>query len=233
MVAAIPLLMGVLFWLGLSTLGLHHTRWGMPMFITPLLVSAIGIHTIIDFAKNRVTKFKTPAVVATVIVSVFATANMIASSVVTAADFLRLDTRAIATEDFERRGITADNSVYEGYTVHYPNGPWRVFNDFDVENGQLIPLENTFDYVVISSSMYGRYMAEARYVDEQRFYEILESTYPLVVEYGGRGHGGSITNPVTNIPLSLSHLLKIAAGESPKGPTIKVFAVPDEVRRVN
>ena len=231
MVLAIPLLVGVLFWVSLSTLGLHHTRWGMPMFITPLLLSAVGIHAVIDAAKNRLTRFRTPVVITVVVLSVVATANMITSAVVTSADFLRLDTRAIASDDFERRGITADNSVYEGYTVHYPNGPFRVFQHFEEVDGQLVPLEYDFDYVVISSSMYGRYMGDPRYEEEQRFYRLLEETYPLVVEYRAQGRGGSVNNPVTNIPSSVSHLLNIASGESTKGPTIKVFAVPDDLRR--
>ncbi len=231
LVLAVPILIGVLFWVSLSTLGLHHTRWGMPMFITPLLVSAVGVYFLFDAVSKKLERFKKPVTAGLVAMSVVATANMITSSVVTAADFLRLDTRAIATEDFERREITEGNSVYEGYTVHYPNGPFRVFHHFAEIDGQLIPVDDSFDYVVISSSMHGRYMADSRYVDQQRFYRILEDTYPLVVQYRAVGRSGSVTNPLTNVPISIAHIRDIYTGASTKGPTIKVFAVPDQVRQ--
>jgi hypothetical protein len=233
LVSAVPLFTGAIFWLVLSALALHWTRWGMPMYVTPLLVSAVGVYYLFDAVSKKLSRFRSPVTATLVAVSVVTTANMIANSVAISAGFLVTDTRAIATKDFERLGITEDNSVYEGYTVHNTNAPWRVFQHFEEIDGQLVPLENDFHYVVISSEMYSRYMADPKYVGEQRFYEILENTYPLIVEYSARGHEGSLINPITTIALSVSHLLNVAAGESTKGPTIKVFAVPDEVRRAN
>lgn len=232
-VQAVPLFTGALFWLLLSVLALHWTRWGMPMYVTPLLVSAVGVYYLFDWALKRFSRFQGPVTVGLVVVSVVATANLIANSVATSAGFLVTDTRAIATTDFERLGITEDNSVYEGYTVHNTNAPWRVFDQFEEIDGQLVPLSDDFDYVVISSSMYGRYFAEARYEDEQRFYRLLEETYPLVAEYRAEGHSSSSHNPLVNIPRRVNYLLSVNAGDVTKGPTIKVFAVPDNVRPQN
>ena len=230
LVIAIPLFTGVLFWLALSTLGLHWARWGMPMFVTPLLVSAAGVYYLFDVVSKKLTRFQKPVTATLVAVSVVATANLVATSVATSAGFLVTDTRAIATKDFERLGITEENSVYEGYTVHNTNAPWRVFHHFEEIDGQLIPLEDDFDYVVISSSMYGRYFAEARYEEQQRFYRLLEDTYPLVAEYSAVGGTGSSHNPLLNIPRRIAYVTGVHSGDVTKGPTIKVFAVPDDVR---
>ena len=231
LINAVPMFTGALFWVLLSVLALHWTRWGMPMYVTPLLVSAVGVYYLFHAVATRLRRFRQPVTIALVAVSVVTTANLIANSVAISAGFLVTDTRAIATKDFERLGITEDNSVYEGYTVHNTNAPRRVFQFFDEVDGQLIPVDDDFDYVVISSSMYGRYFAEGRYEDQQRFYRLLEETYPLVAEYSPVGGTGSSQNPLVNIPRRIAYVTGVQSGHVTKGPTIKVFAVPDDLRR--
>lgn len=228
LINTIPLFTGVLFWLSLSALGLHWVRWGMPMYVTPLLVSAIGIYYIIDVVPRLLPRGARTAKGILVGISVIATANLIADSVAISANLTVTDTRKAAAEDFIQRGITPNNSVYEGYTPAASDYPTRVFNDFTEQNGKLVPEEATTQYVVLSSSMYGRYANNPKYAEQQRFYALLEDQYPLVVEYQSSGGLGGSTNPLINIPRKIGTVALIAQGKVTKGPTIRVFAVTPE-----
>lgn len=231
-VKAVPFFIGAVFWIILSSLALHWIRWGMPMYLTPLLVSAVGVYFLFDLVAKKMNRFKTPARIALLGASVIATANLIASSVAISAGLLVTDTRTFAIEEFERLGVTEENSVFEGYTVHKSSMPGSVFRYFDQQENRLVPLENDFDYVVISSSMYGRYFDSAKFAERQDFYRILEETYPLVYQIGPRGESEASANPFSNVVKKSSFVLGVIRGDSMKGPTMKVFAVPDDVRHL-
>ncbi len=222
---AIPLFIGVVFWVALSTFGLHWSRWGMPMYITPILLAALGAHFVVTQIQNR--PLANRAVKASIAVIVgFALLTQVVVSIAVAAGFLRKDVRLNALNDLDQKGITADNSVYEGYTPFFPDNLRTIWDDFAIEGGQLVPLSGDTEYAIISSSVFGRFLDEERYPEEVEFYELLDQ-FPVVAEYGPKSP--EVRVPLSNIRLlgAIQSLGETALGAS-SGPVIRVFEIaPD------
>jgi len=43
---------GAIYWVMLSKIPLHWERWGLPMYITPILITAIGLQAVINYVKK-------------------------------------------------------------------------------------------------------------------------------------------------------------------------------------
>lgn len=222
-VIALPLLIGVVFWVALSTLGLHWTRWSLPMFITPLFFSAIGSFALIDFLKTRFSSHRWPWIVAFAAIGAILFSQVM-SSVATSASFLRKDVRVIALADFAQQGITPDNTAFEGYTPFEPGGFGVIFKDFEVAGDTLVPLDDKIEYVVLSESMFGRYQAEDQYVEEQEFYRLVDQNFTLIAEY--RAETPSVSLPFSQFRTvsSLASIIQTAQGAT-GGPYMKVYQI--------
>ena len=226
--AAIPLFVGVVFWVALSAFGLHWSRWGMPMYITPIMLSALGAYFVVQqattrFSANRLIQWGIAVVLG------FALLTQVVVSVATSASFLRKDVRLNALIDLTNRGITADNSVFEGYTPFFADNLCTIWDEFEIADGDLVPVSADIEYVLTSTSVAGRFTNPERYPLEVEFYELLE-TYPVVVEYGPSSPGFAL--PLANIRIigAVQSMGNTAQGAS-SGPVIRVFEVPQELRR--
>jgi hypothetical protein len=224
-VTAVPLFTGVLFWFSLSALGLHWPRWGLPMFITPLLVSAVGIDYLFRAAPRWLKRWPRLVRVSLLGLSVLVITNFGVTSLAGSLSFLATDTRQIAAHEFERLGITEANSVFEGYTVHAPNFPKRIFNRFDQTETALTPVSDATEYAVTSSAMVGRYINNPDFPERQQFYRLLQKQYPVIAEFKPRQFGGSSLNPLLNIPQRIVAIVSDVQGQTVKGPTITVYRV--------
>ena len=222
-VVALPLLIGVVFWLALSTLGLHWIRWSLPMFISPLFLSAIGSYAVVDFLKTRFSSQRWPWIVAVVGIGTILFSQVM-SSVASSASFLRKDVRLIALEDFRNQGITPDNTAFEGYTPFEPGGFGVIFDDFEVVGDTLVPLNDKIQYVVLSDSMFGRYQAEDQYQEEQEFYRLVEENFTLIAEY--QGDIPEVTVPLDNFRVmrAVRSIMQTAQGAT-DGPYLKVYQI--------
>lgn len=228
MLMAIPLFVGVLFWVALSTLGLNWPRWGMPMYITPIMLSALGAYFLVQQATTRFSGNRVIQVALAVGLG-FALLTQVMVSVATSANFLRKDVRLDALIDLTERGITPDNSVFEGYTPFFEVNFCSVWDEFEIVDDNVIPLSADTEYVLTSTSVAGRFTNPDRFPAEVEFYRMLEK-YPLVVEYGPKSPGFSL--PLANIRIvgAMESMGNTALGAS-SGPVIRVFEVPEELRR--
>lgn len=225
---AIPLFVGVVFWIALSTFGLHWSRWGMPMYITPIFLAALGAYFVVNELTKRWSNNRLLQAGVAVVVG-FALVTQVVASVAVSASFLRKDVRLNALIDLTNRGITAGNSVFEGYTPFFANNLCTMWDEFEIVDGDLVPLSNQTAYVLTSSSVAGRFTDPERYPEENVFYDLLEE-YPLVVDYGPQSPGFSL--PFSNIRIvsALESMGNTARGAS-SGPVVRVFEVPPSLRR--
>ena len=226
---AIPLFIGGVFWVALSTLGLHWARWGLPMYITPLLLAALGAYFLLNLARSA-TKARRAATIGFAVVGGFALVTQVLASVATTGTFLREDTRQIALKDFDTRGITDQNTIYEGYTPFRARWFDTIFDDVVVRDGTVNVRDPDVRYVLLSSSMYGRFMAESeRFPRENLIYELLDKDYELITTY--RAESPGVSFPFSNIRAiaalqSLANTNQGATG----GPTMKLYSVPNQSR---
>lgn len=185
MLLTVPLWLGAVFWVVLSKLPLHWERWGLPMYLSALLIAPIGAYFTWDWIRRSGRGLSWAKPVAWV-VSVIVVLNLLLGSIATMARFLVPDTLNSGRVGLEERGVTAENSVFEGYTPFRPGAPRVVFGLVDVGTERIAPVGEAAgaEYLVLSGCMGDRYEAEPdRYPGEVAFYEAVGQRLEEVVHY--------------------------------------------------
>jgi len=173
---ALPLALGLIMWAGLSFLSFYWERWGLPMFACALVVAAIGI----DWALTRASLFtrwprRTAALVATV--GVLIVANLGSGALAHSVRLASPDTRITSQTLLATKGITADNSIFDGYTPLLPGAPLEMIDEFRVVDHRFEPIDATRRFVVTSNCMSDRYFVPGKYAPEQAFYSSLDTDF--------------------------------------------------------
>jgi len=178
LVLALPVLLGLVFWVLLSAVPLHWERWGVPMFISPLILGSIGSYYSYVFLAERFLahRWLKPAAAAFAVIVV---ANLLLGSLGLVAAFLASDTRLTAAARLDDRGITESNTIYEGYSPFIPGTPRNIFDEFTTVNGRLVPVHPDRTFVLTSSCMNDRYFQQSKFSDERRFYAAVDSQFAL------------------------------------------------------
>lgn len=167
--AYLLLLFGGGYWIALSVLSLHHSRWSLPMMTTPLLLAAVAVSYL--WQKTRHLK---AGRIALIICLAAGFLPFVLKGTVTALMLTWQDTRNEALHYMEENDITVDNTLSEGYTPHNPGNKNDIFA-FDISN------PGDKEYIVLSSFMGDRYAAEPdRYKAENTFYANIRSQLELV-----------------------------------------------------
>lgn len=215
--AMLLLFFGTGYWVALSKLGLHWERWSLPMMITPLLLSALGMAKAWETGRShKIVKVLTITFFTIFFVS-YALNGMMSSILLT-----WQDTRVAALQFAIANNITEENSVSEGYTPFFPRQVKTIF-DFDHNSpGQT-------NYVLLSSNMYGRYEAEPeRYALESGYYGSLRDAAILIGEFEPSTKPSSPEDQFMVLVDYLANLLKGTKTSNLTGPTIQIYALPQE-----
>jgi hypothetical protein len=175
----LPCFFGLVYWACLSVLALHWERWALPMFTFPLLLAAFGFGYLWKLLRSK-------QAIRSLAVLVFSL-SMIWSILFSLSISIRMTysyTTVVALNYCNQFGITADNSVYEGYTPFNPGGP-NTFNQSKITGST--------EYIILSSSMYNRYYNEPiRYADQINQYENIKKEYTLINQF-------TPTHPISSI----------------------------------
>ncbi|MCW2764437.1 MAG: Dolichyl-phosphate-mannose-protein mannosyltransferase [Nocardioides sp.] len=219
---AIPWFTGVLVWVSLSTLPMTWERWGLPMWVTPLLLAAAGF----DYLLERLTSQRLrwiPLAGGTVVLL-----QLAASSLAVVAGLLAPDTRLASLAFADSRGIQPRESIFEGYTPFLP-GTFRLFFEQVRKDGDgyalLTSQGKPASYVVLSSGMYERVMADPAYPEGQRIYRWILDNGQQVRQFQPVAEA----EPTALEPLSIVRnfqLIRDLAAGGMTGPVIKFLAVP-------
>jgi len=157
----LPLILGFVYWFGLSGIKSHQVRWGLPMYTTPLLLSAITIDFFFvklynDWLRYLFIFFLLTPFFAQILLNKFNLTKLTAKN-----------TRVIALEYLKENGITADNSIFEGYSALSTGSKGNTrYNLNELNNKKK-------EYVILSSSVYGKYLKEdknGKYKKNIKFY---------------------------------------------------------------
>ncbi len=217
-------------WIVLSALPLHWDRWGMPMHVTPLLFAALGIHAAFCalWGKlprgHRIARFGIRTLL--VVLGVLVLTNNLAGALAIDYSLAAPDTRKTAKQYADSIGATPENSIYEGYSPFNPGqGGAIIFTEFVVRDGKLYLSEGARlehpQYLILSSTMRGRYLADPRYVAEQAFYQAVTDNLPLLRVFGATGMGESKWE-LPNIRERASYLRRMA-DDGLTGPNLYIY----------
>jgi hypothetical protein len=178
---AIPLTLGIFYWLAMSGVSLHWPRWAVPMYVTPLLLVSIGTYYGFVWLKARgsLGRWLVPLASAVVVLSL---GNMIVNAAPFATRPLAQDTRLSLLPRLHELGVTTENSIYEGYTPLLPGAPKEIFAELKDVGGHLVPVDPAKRYVVESACMKRRYLIDPRDAAQRAFYRELEAQAPLIAK---------------------------------------------------
>ena len=166
-VAVLTWLVGLVYWVALSSLPLAWPRWGLPMWITPLLFAALGADFLL--ARWRASPARHVAVTAMVIALVVTTAG----SVDVLSGLLGRDARQDAVAFTDRHHITRENAAYDGYSPLRRRGPKYLSRQARAEGDGFSFRTKEGEparYAVLSSYMYRRVLADPARTQDQRVY---------------------------------------------------------------
>lgn len=184
------LLTGLIYWVCMSVLRLHWSRWGIPMY--PFYLILVGA-ALADL-QQRTASIPKGGGIASLGVTVFTLVlfcNVILLGICDTKALLIPDSRNLALSDFTQMGITPENSVYEGYTPFDSAGYMDKTDAFRKTRNGIEPTEGYANktYFIMSDSFYGRYRAEPeRYADKIAVYDAIAEKYPVVYKLEPNGN---------------------------------------------
>jgi hypothetical protein len=205
---------GFVYWIALSKLGLHWERWALPMYISPLLIISLGLAVV--WKRRRVNKiFKITIIL---ILSVFFVCQLLFSLSVP----MRMkykDTRYASLIYCEQNNINKNNTIYEGYTPLFPGHPILIFDEYQSN-------KDNYEYVILSSSMFGRYYAEPeRYQHEVSIYERIRDENELIKKFIPESAPESIIDRLEIIAYYIKNRLGLTDEHRFIGPTIEIYEI--------
>lgn len=216
-----PLLLSGIYWVCLSVLSLFWVRWGVPMFLTYIILVSIGLVWIWDLLQKQ-DKGRYLVTIPVVLMALLITNNLVTGIKITKWSTVK-DARIVAMDYCEENGVTAENSIYEGYTPLAPDaGPGAQFIAFQLEEDGIKPQERytAKKYLVISSSFKKRYLNEAdHYPEIAAVYQEIDKQYPLIYSIDSEDYKAS----PWEIPNILYGFQYIFAKNGPTGLPIYVY----------
>ena len=169
---ALLLFFGGGYWIALSVLSLHHSRWSLPMMTTPLFLAAVGA----SFLWQKV-RGKTAGKIALAVLLLIGFVPFVLKGTVTSVMLTWQDTRNEALHYMQEYGLTNDVTLSDGYTPYNPNNKNDIYA-FDFSG------PGEIKYIVTSSLMKDRFTAEPeRYARENAFYEKVRSHAVLIKDF--------------------------------------------------
>lgn len=218
---ALVLVIGVIFWLALSRLGILWERWGTPMWVTPLMFGAIGFHVLWTTLRLRPQRLlrSIPVVAGVLVVAQLFGSALLARTL----PYVYPDSRVWGQDILAAEGITLSNTVSEGFSPLLPESSRRISGRFDRVDGILVPEDPDNVYALISSVRFGDVFEREPTSGGNAFYLELDDTYPLILEIRPTGidFAPSPFEPVT-LWRAVAASLQLAP-DTTVGPTFRVY----------
>lgn len=177
---------GVIYWMALSVLALHWERWGLPMYLAGVLFGAIGVRFILEWIDScgRESWRKWGGILAKAAMGCVAL-SMVCGSIAHVAVHIAKDSRLAAKKYCEENGISAQNTVFDGYTPFSMESPVRLSGKLELRDGALFLKEerdaDAVCYLIVSGGIFDRVYAQSgQYQDQYALYEYIRNSQELV-----------------------------------------------------
>lgn len=179
---AAPLGIGLIYWIAISSLSLHWVRWGLPMWISVVLLGGLGVWVAWQWASRARREVIARSAVATA--ASVSGVTLLVSSLVVVASALAPDTRTVAARDLEARGLSPANTSFDGYTPFLPGGVTTVADELTLVDDTVVrrPAYPALEFALLSERMSERYLADPNR-PEHALYTAIESTLPVIKEW--------------------------------------------------
>lgn len=157
-VDALPLLTGLVFWVAISALSLHWERWGLPMYLSGLLLAGLGASAVWNRVQRVRTGARRPLSWGAAAVTGLASASLVFASAAHVASSVAPDTRSRSAAELAAQGISADQVFFDGYTPFLTDGPALLTAQLHLVDGHVAARfdDDTQSFVLTSSLMVNR-----------------------------------------------------------------------------
>jgi len=217
----IPIFYSLIFWVCLSFLQLHWERWGLPMYVSPLLISAIGINWVYDMIKTHKrfqNRQKLYICAFTVVLSISAI-NIISTSYGNLLSFILPDTRIVSLEYVKENNINKNNSVYDGFTTLNTTYFRSMREPFEKIDDVYYLKNHRIENILLSSYVYDMFKAEPeRYASTIQFYNSIKENFIETKRFDVVPRYTSMLEPV-NIFHNICYIIR-AKNHGMVGPTL-------------
>lgn len=167
---------GGVWWICMSILSLHWIRWCVPAYGIYFILVAIGITVM----STWLTKVR---YIAWVVLGVIL-GNMCILTLAQTKNVLSTDSRIVAYDYCMANGMTAENSVSEGYTPFTMPFPFSIWREFQKEDGKLTLTSEEYKdckYLLVGSHYWYLYEENTeKYEEPLQVYDNLENNYKLI-----------------------------------------------------
>ena len=223
----VPVFYSFIYWVVLSYMPLHWERWAVPMYASPLIISAVGIHYSFIFLKSRFSMSIFKRYLTIYYITIFIIAlNFLTGSFSNLMDFITPDTRVASVEYARSNNITRENSISEGYTTLLQSGPANLSGFVEIDGVYYLKNRNIKN-ILLSSSMYSRYKAEPeRYRSQISLYNSLDRHYSLENTFISAKRDRSVVD-ILNIINSVSYINNVRELNF-AGPDLLFYAVGED-----
>ena len=221
----LPIFFSFIYWIVLSCVALHWDRWALPMYVSPLLLSALGIWYSVEWVRQKDAKerWKKGAGIAACVAAGIVALNLLTGSTVSLLKHTVTDTRITSRIYCDENDITEENAAFEGYTPLLQGGMKNIFDEFDEASGYKLK-DPAKEYIVLSSDAYGRYFAEPeKYQGQIACYQAIFENYELLAQFDSVKSKTSCID-VVNIIYNIQYFIEL--GKNPAtGPDILIYRV--------
>ena len=235
------LLVGLAFWVCMSVLSLHWQRWGTPMYIFYILLSAIGVavsFSFLDFYQKKIAQQKWIILCCKYIlmggVAIWIVSLGFSGICFTVSRTLP-DVRNVALSYTNSNNINSSDAISEGYTPFIPVwAPDSISSFLQSDNTVKPKIEfATKKYLITSNIFKDRYMNERnRYQSQCAFYDAIEKQYKNVYRINGSqgNYNSNLSNGlVSNIGRAISYLSR---EKEYAGGTITIFDLAPRIVKI-
>ncbi|GGL62911.1 hypothetical protein GCM10007968_28560 [Sporolactobacillus putidus] len=153
------------------------------MYVSPLLISSVGVYFVYRYLKNYGLKkgnlFKTFFYVAFSIVLL----NLSITSMAKLINFLVPDTRVASQSYCRANNVNVENTNFEGYSPLFPTSP-KLLDPLLNNGGKYYETNPKIKYILLSNQVYGRYTFDPqRFKEQNDLLNGIATQYKLIKEY--------------------------------------------------
>ena len=180
-----------IYWILLSMLALHWVRWGFPMYVAYIIISAAGFVWVYSLAgmyiRQKIFKYSVRGLI--IAIASISAVSFITGALAITVWSTRQDTRAYAADIVNSMGVNQGNCFCEAYTPLTMNGSGGEVSDlFELSGNSIRPREKYAgrQYFMTNLSYRERFYTDTTtYADVIKIYNMIPKNYRSVFRVDG------------------------------------------------
>ena len=211
----LPLLLGFVYWLALSAMGMWWVRWGTPFYTAPLLLAALGASACGDRVRAALAagargwkEWAVPALAGVLTLAV--AAGTVSGGVLTWARSLATQTIPASVAWCAENGVAEADSLYNGYTAFAISWAAELGCSVDERGDLVTPAGKENAHYALIGTLYKRFVGNPDLPDADAGYRYIFDHWTLVHTFEEWAPSSPLA--CVNTGCSLARIFRLARG---------------------